>query len=200
VYSDNKKRNHYYSTAERLSNKLAAHGIIGPRLFFTYNLPNKFTPAQFESELIIGDAARRASDKFEGIQIAPQTQKQIATKNAEYNIKLGQYSDFIRANNPDLNKIQTKDIREEIALLFGASYGFGPKEIQYFIDTAYRGMPAADQNADYDKIQQTIDFKWAGYKLHPDNIKEILIAIENKNRNDKALEYMAWRDSKGMEE
>jgi hypothetical protein len=129
-------RPEFYSSAQRLDSDLRQKRITLPfQIFYKYALPNDATPAVFEADLkpiwgrVIFDTIESGSD----YKINPEIKKQLKQQRGTYLVRLKSLINEIRRLNPELAGIRTKTDKEMLGLADGACYGFGPLEIQFFI-------------------------------------------------------------------
>jgi len=194
-------KSHFYSTAQILFDALTQADVFLPKtvkIFCEYALPGKMSPEQFEKIMKEPGAFYKIKTSA-GLasRISEPLMKQMGLNADQYSASLKEYSKFLRANNPDLAGTTTNNMAEEVALCFGAAYGYGPKEIQYFIDTEYRGKPMLGNNADYEKIEKALHLKWDKYRLHPDTMKAILTAIKEKQDRDSVRAFQNFQEARG---
>jgi hypothetical protein len=184
-------RPEFYSSAQRLDSALRQKGITLPfQIFYKYALPNNASPAAFEVclKLIWGRLIFNMVDS--DYIITPEVEKQLKQQRGAYLVRLKSLVDEIRRLNPELAGIKTKTDTEMLGLADGACYGFGPLEIQLFIQRKRDGQ---DNQPHYSSHQVRVMKRALGgapvqYLLTAEHTEQ-LIAVLEKYMNTPTDEY-----------
>jgi len=174
----------WYSSAKNLESELRARGIVlQQKLYYEYKLPNGDKPNEFMKKLIIESflndfylfyARRVLKDKSLGFFGKLKVFMYVWHNRRKVKNLLKQYEQEIRKINPELSKVK---IDTSSSLVYGATFGFAPQEIEYFADVKNRDMIAEA------KIREILEKQFGiklTYILAPKTAKSIIIALKQK--------------------
>ena len=177
----------YTSSAQKLEYGLIEKGIRLPfKLYFKYKLPVNMNPAQFEDQLrhvwgrILFDSNKRSLPFFD---IDEKTFAELKSSRPQTEKSLKEWVKNIKENNSELSKIQVFNNESMLALVDGACYGFGPLEIEYFIDNIRTGQKL-EKRSDRPNLVKLEEFLGSNvnYGISPQNLNQIVDTIELQKR------------------
>ena len=181
------------SSAKKLSDTLYARGIKLPKkIYYEYKLPDNIKASDFLARLIkdyfvsnffSSYAKRVLTDKKLTMSDKAKIFKYVWNNRASYEKMTKQYEIEIKKLNPELAHIPVKNSR---SIVYGATFGFAPDEIEYFSDSDNRDTDAEN------KVIELLDKKYGinlTYVLAPKTAKIIIDALEqNVHYNNIAKE------------
>ena len=136
------------SSAKKLEDELAAKGIK-MKLYYKYALPENMTPQEFMIRIAVLHLCADSEDSFwikkdiffdKSLSLRDKGKivKYIVSKRKASREKINEYVKFVQHANPELSNLKILNRFHPFDILSGAAFGFGPKEIEYFI-TDYKG-------------------------------------------------------------
>ena len=179
------------SSAQDLENILQNRGIkLSQKLYREYNLPHGDKPSDFMNRLAMEHFVNDFYSQFFGkilkdknLTMSDKTKifKHVWKLRKKYKESLEQYDIELRKLNPELSGIKTNNPR---SLVYGALFGFAPKEIAYFSNNSNRDFAREEQIR---KSFENYGIKLT-YVLAPETADMILSAIEQQNMQYKFKE------------
>ncbi len=175
------------SSAKDLEEDLAKRGIK-MKLYYKYALPENMTPQEFMTRIAVLDFCANPSlffkakieiffDKSLSLVEKLRLVKYIKGGRKTSREKLDEYVKFVQHANPELSKLKIENDFDKFDILAGATFGFAPDEIEYFMKRKER---------DLNRERETDGkFKKFGIELHyvlsPHTAKKVIAELE-KNR------------------
>ena len=182
------------SSAKNLEDELKKRGIKIPyKLYYEYKMPGGVKPSDFMDKLIKEYlsayfysyfAGKILKDKKLTISDKAKIFKYVFNTRGKYKILMKNYEAQIRENNSELadaNIVKTYDSR---SLVYGALFGFAPREITYYADGTHRDFT---KEQEYFKKFKSYGIKLS-YVLAPETADMILSALEKNALLNKAKE------------
>ena len=176
------------SSAKKLEEELAVRGIK-MKLYHKYALPENMTPQAFMVRIAVLDLCAYSSDSFGvkkdiffdkslGLVDKLRLVKYIAAERKASREKIDEYVKFVQHANPELSGLKISNRFHSFNILAGAAFGFGPKEIEYFV-TDYKGMRQGTEDR---KLNDEIERFGIvpNYVLAPETAKAILTELRKR--------------------
>lgn len=175
------------SSAKDLEEDLAKRGI-NMKLYYKYALPENMTPQKFMTRIAVLDFCANPSlffkakieiffDKSLSLVEKLRLVKYIKGGRKTSREKLDDCVKFVQNANPELAKLKVQNDSDKFDILAGATFGFAPDEIEYFMKRKER-----DLNREHETYGK---FKQFGIELHyvlsPHTAKKVIAELE-KNR------------------
>ena len=158
------------SSAKDLENDLAKRGIK-MKLYYKYALPENMTPQKFMTRVAVLHLCADFSmfehrdiffDKSLSLVERLRLVKYIKGRRKASREKLDEYVKFVQYVNPELSKLKIENDFDKFDILAGATFGFAPNEIEYFMKRKER-REAIDSGREREMFKKIEDF---GIKLH----------------------------------
>jgi len=188
IYYDGQSRNGYSSSSKELSDKLSALGIALPvKLHYDYKLPGGMAPQDYEKFL---DELLFYVDFLDGdfdnphlLAHIPELNKmtqdekkalmrKIFRKQSQAKLKLKTEIEKIKKLNKEVAQIDTS--KRPGSFLRGISYGFAPKDIDWFINKSETSLISNNANI-YDELEKRLGFA-PQYDLCSEHLNILLTA------------------------
>jgi hypothetical protein len=173
------------SAAKDLEEDLAKRGIE-MKLYYRYALLENMTPQDFMTRIAVLHLCADFSmfehrdiffDKSLSLVERLRLVKYIKGRRKASREKLDEYVKFVQHANPELSKLKIENDFDKFDILAGATFGFAPDEIEYFMKRKER-----DLNWEHETDGK---FKQFGIELHyvlsPHTAKKVIAELE-KNR------------------
>ncbi len=175
------------SAAKDLEEDLAKRGI-NMKLYYKYALPENMTPQKFMTRVAVLDFCANPSlffkakieiffDKSLSLVERLRLVKYIKGGRKASREKLDEYVKFVQHANPELSKLKIENDFDKFDILAGATFGFAPDEIEYFMKRKER-----DLNREHETDGK---FKQFGIELHyvlsPQTAKKVIAEL-GKNK------------------
>lgn len=175
------------SSAKDLEEDLAKRGIK-MKLYYEYALPENMTPQVFMTRIAVLDLCAKVLyfskvkmeiffDKKLNLIEKFRLVKYIASERGPSQKKIDEYVKFVQNANPELAKLKKENDFDKFDILAGAAFGFGPKEIEYFMKRKER-REAIDSGYERDMYKK---FEQLGIRL------QYVLAPETANAIMKEL-------------
>ena len=175
------------SSAKKLEDELEKRGIkLSQKLYYKYKMPGELKPEEFMDSLIIDYFIAYfhswfAKDVLKDKQLKMSEKAKIFTyvwKNrSKYKGVLEKYETEIRQKNPELSGVKVNNPK---SLVYGALFGFAPKEISYFSDGAHRDLVQEEKNRN---LFESYGINLT-YVLAPDTAKKIIALLKQNVQNN----------------
>ncbi|MDR0741332.1 MAG: hypothetical protein LBF28_00990 [Rickettsiales bacterium] len=177
-------RKTFDSSAENLEKLLSKKMIQLPfKLFYRYTLPDNKQPQEFEKELknVWGYLIFDKYKTINGLSIIPETKNALKQMRAKYSVLLKTWVSDIKAKNPKLASISVRNRNEELNFVDGACYGYGPEEIQFFLERKRSGE-GTEPYLSSDQIEKLKSYLGdsPNYILTPKHLSSLMTAVENR--------------------
>ena len=174
------------SSAKKLEDELKKRGIVlQDKLFYEYKMPGGLGQSDFMSKLIMDEFCndfyshhfgKVLLDKKLSFADKMKIFKYVQNMRSKTKDMLKQYESEIRNLNPELATIK---VNVASTLVYGAMFGFAPKEIAYCAD-AHRDFAQEKEN---EKILKNYGINLT-YVLAPDTAKKIIATLQQNVQNN----------------
>ena len=174
------------SSAQDLEKDLAKHGIK-KTLYYKYALPENMMPQKFMTRIAVLDLCANFSalehreiffDNSLSLVEKFRLVKYIVSERMASRKKIDEYVKFVQFANPELSKLKIENDFDKFDILAGATFGFGPNDIEYFMKRKERReVVNSGREREMFKRFERFGIK-PQYVLAPQTAKEVITELE----------------------
>lgn len=183
------------SSAKNLENDLKKIGVKSPvKLYYQYALPENMKHSEFMTKIAVLDLcatfklfsrvqAEIFFDKSLSLVEKLRVVRYLKSERENARKKIDEYVKFVQFANPELSRLKIQNEFDKFDILSGALFGFGPGEIEYFINRKERH--ANIDSGQEDGIHRRIE-KFGirlSYVLSPKTAEAIISVLEKNKKN-----------------